>query len=114
MLTVSGYGADGDEKDVFDGWWQYPSNVVLEPSTVNLQSYSDRMSGARPTLFCGSSLETDVEIVDIRGTCLLKAPIAFLKYWQLPAKALRLSRSNFLPARMSNDTSLKQLPLQRE
>lgn len=72
MLTLSKSGPRGGENGAFDGWWQYPSNIVLEPSTVNLQSYSDRMSDARPTLFCGSSLETDVEIIDIRGKFLLQ------------------------------------------
>ncbi|CZR51482.1 uncharacterized protein PAC_01358 [Phialocephala subalpina] len=68
MFTLSETDRRAGEKDVFDRWWQYPSNIVLEPSIVNLQSYSDRMSDARPTLFCGSSLETEVEIIDVRAS----------------------------------------------
>jgi hypothetical protein len=80
MVTASESDMQQEEKDVFDGWWQYPSNVVLEPSTVNLQSYSDRMSDARPGLFCGSSLETDVEIIDLRGRFLHDALTAVLNF----------------------------------
>jgi len=77
-VTVSESDMQQEEKDVFNGWWQYPSNVVLGVSAINLQSYSDRMSDARPGLFCESSVETDIEIIDLRGRTLHDGQTALL------------------------------------
>ena len=52
-------------KDVYGDWWQYPSNVIPEPATTNLQSYNDRIADVRSEIFYESSSETNLEIIDV-------------------------------------------------
>jgi hypothetical protein len=65
MKSLSSLNEQVYEKDEFEGWWQYPSSADLSGTTVNLQSYNDRLSDLRSALFSVSPLDTDVEVIDI-------------------------------------------------
>jgi hypothetical protein len=52
-------------KDVFEGWREYPLEAVPESAAVNIQSYQDRIADTRSTLFCDSTLETEIEMIDL-------------------------------------------------
>ncbi|EPE32292.1 Magnesium transport protein CorA, transmembrane region [Glarea lozoyensis ATCC 20868] len=56
-----------DDEFAFNGWRQYPENVILEPAAVNIQSYKDRLSRCRSRIFSEDSLDLEVAITDLRG-----------------------------------------------
>ena len=53
------------DKEAFQGWQCYPSNIDADIAAFNLQTYAERLSDLRSELFCESSAETDLEIIDI-------------------------------------------------
>jgi hypothetical protein len=63
------------EKEIaFDGWRQYPANVILEPAAINVQYYNDKIADVRSHIFSDSSSDTDVEIMDIIGKTFSSSP----------------------------------------
>ncbi len=104
-------------RSTLDRWRQYPANIGIEPDTINLQSYSQTISDIRSSIFSESSIDTNVEIIDIIGknksTYSMGCSNIYLKQPK-GKKRPKPSKRNIIRARASRTTYIAPLLPQQE